>query len=433
MFERLKDDAEKPLYNGCRKFTRLSSVLKLYNLKAMNGWTNKSFTKLLTLLNEMLLEDNVLPTRTYDAKQVLASIGLTHEKIHACPNDCILFRKEYASLSQCPKCNESRYIKNKSTPAKVMWYFPVILRLRRLFRTAENAKHMTWHAEGRIRDGKLRHPADSLQWKKFDDEYEDFAAETRNIRFALAIDGMNLHGMQSSTHSTWPVILLIYNLPPWYCMKQKYMMLSLLISGPKQPRNDIDVYLSLLIEDLKRLWENDIEVYDGFRDECFTLKAMLYGTINDFPAYGNLSGYSIKGQCACPICSKNTDYIRLEYCHKNVFMGHRRWLPRNHPFRKMKKAFNGSCDERRCPYSKSGEQIFEEVKDIKTTFGKPFAKDISSRGWKKMSIFFELPYWKSLHVRHFVDVMHVEKNVCGSVVGTLLNIEGKKRMVSMQA
>ncbi|XP_027348292.1 uncharacterized protein LOC113859807 [Abrus precatorius] len=215
----------------------------------------------------MLPEDNMLPTRTYDAKQVLASIGLTHEKIHVCPNDCILFRKEYASLSQCPKCNESRYIKNKSTPTKVMWYFPVIPRLRRLFCTAENAKHMTWHAEGRIRDEKLRHPADSPQWKKFDDEYEDFAAETRNIRFALATDGMNPHGMQSSTRSTWP--------------------------------------------------ENGIEVYYGFRDEYFTLKAMLYGTINDFPAYGNLSGYSIKGQCACPICSKNTDYIRLEHCHKN--------------------------------------------------------------------------------------------------------------------
>ncbi|XP_027357517.1 uncharacterized protein LOC113866918 [Abrus precatorius] len=336
MFERLKDDAETPLYNGCTNFSRLSSVLKLYNLKASNGWTNKSFTRLLSLLHEMLLEDNVLPQRTYEAKQVLASIGLTHEKILACPNDCILFRNEYGSLRKCPKCNVSRYLKKDTTPTKVIWYFPLISRLRRLFRSAENAKQMTWHAEGRIRDGKLRHPADSPQWKKFNDDHEEFATETRNIRFALATNGMNPHGMQSSTHN------------------------------------------------LKLLWDNGIEVYDGYRDENFTVKAMLYGTINDFPTYGNLSGYSIKGQCACPICQEKIDY--------------------------------------------SGEEIFDEVKHIRTTFGKLFPKQIPTAIWKKMSIFFQLPYWKSLYVRHFVDVMHVEKNVCESVIGTLLNIVGKNKV-----
>ena len=44
MFESLLSDAEKPLYNGCTKFTRLPTVLKLYNLKAINGWSDKSFT-----------------------------------------------------------------------------------------------------------------------------------------------------------------------------------------------------------------------------------------------------------------------------------------------------------------------------------------------------------------------------------------------------
>ena len=147
MFERLKSDAERPLYNGCTKFTRLAAVLKLYNLKATNGWSDKSFTDLLSLLSEMLPEDNVLPSRTYEAKQMLCSIGLTHERIHACPNDCILFRNEYASLKECPKCNASRYKKKESTPAKVVWYFPIIPRFRRMYRSAEDAKHLTWHAD----------------------------------------------------------------------------------------------------------------------------------------------------------------------------------------------------------------------------------------------------------------------------------------------
>src|ERR1051325_6424059 len=88
---------------------------------------------------------------------------------------------------------------------------------------------------------------------------------------------MNPHGIQSISHSTWPVILMIYNLPPWLCMKCKYMMLSMLISGPKQPGNDINVYLEPLIEDLKILWENGVEVYDGYRKESFQLTEIYPG------------------------------------------------------------------------------------------------------------------------------------------------------------
>jgi hypothetical protein len=47
--------------------------------------------------------------------------------------------------------------------------------------------------------------------------------------------------------------------------------------------------------------------------------------------------------------------------------------------------------------------------------------------WKKQSIFWELPYWKDLDFYHSIDVMHVEKNMCESLIGTLLNTNGKTR------
>ena len=47
----------------------------------------------------------------------------------------------------------------------------------------------------------------------------------------------------------------------------------------------------------------------------------------------------------------------------------------------------------------------------------------STNCWKKKSIFFELEYWKYLHVRHNLDVMHIEKNVCKNIIGTLLKNE----------
>ena len=42
--------------------------------------------------------------------------------------------------------------------------------------------------------------------------------------------------------------------------------------------------------------------------------------------------------------------------------------------------------------------------------------------WKTRSVFWDLPYWKILRVPHSLDVMHITKNVCESLLGTLLNM-----------
>jgi hypothetical protein len=83
--------------------------------------------------------------------------------------------------------------------------------------------------------------------------YKPFGSESKNIKFALSIDGMNPFGENRTVHSTWPVILAIYNLPTWLCHKRKYIMLSILIKGPKQADIDIDVFLEPLIEDMTKL------------------------------------------------------------------------------------------------------------------------------------------------------------------------------------
>ena len=80
------------------------------------------------------------------------------------------------------------------------------------------------------------------------------------------------------------------------------------------------------------------------------------------------------------------------------------------------------------PIPLSGLDVFDWVKNISSMYGKTQKKDGSHNNiWKKRSIFFDLPYWCDLHVRHCLDVMHVEKNVCDSLVGTLLNIKGKTK------
>ena len=150
---------------------------------------------------------------------------------------------------------------------------------------------MTWHDKSdRINDGCMRHPSDSPAWKTFDYQHKDFAAESRNIRVGLATEGMNPFKTLSISHSTWPVVVVQYNLPPWMCTKQPKFIMSLLLPRPEAPGNNIDVYLQPLIKELKELWEFGVETFDVSRKESFILRASLLWTISDFPAYAKLSG-----------------------------------------------------------------------------------------------------------------------------------------------
>jgi len=119
------------------------------DLRQKNGWSDKSFNDFLEILLEMLPKDNVLHKSLYEVKKLLKSFDMGYQKIHACVNDCCLFRKNYKKLDSCPKCNASRWKTNlhtseikKGVPQKVLRYFPIIPRLNRMFRSEEMAKNL---------------------------------------------------------------------------------------------------------------------------------------------------------------------------------------------------------------------------------------------------------------------------------------------------
>ena len=114
-----------------------------------------------------------------------------------------------------------------------MWYLPVIDHLCAIFGNPNDAKLMSWHASAdRLKDdGKLWHPSDGKQWKDFDEAYLEFGKEPRHVRFTLSTDRMNPFGELSSSHSTWPVVLTMYNLPPHLCQDYLYMPRWLVLAG----------------------------------------------------------------------------------------------------------------------------------------------------------------------------------------------------------
>ncbi|XP_059316109.1 uncharacterized protein LOC132066941 [Lycium ferocissimum] len=216
-------------------------------------------------------------------------------------------------------------------------------------------------------------------------------------------------------------------------MKPPYCFLSLLIPGPKAPGNDIDVYLEPLVDELRELWYYGVDTYDASRRENFCMRAALLWTINDFPAYAYLSGWSTKGALACPSCNKETPSTRLKYGRKFSYMGARRFLSSNHKWRRNKRDFNGEVEKRSAPKALSGDDVLNQLSSLEdVTFGKTqkkqkYEKSKGIHNWRKKSIFFKLPYWKNNLIRHNLDVMHIEKNVCDNIIGTLLDIEGKAK------
>ena len=111
-------------------------------------------------------------------------------------------------MNECPICGALHYKIRRDdpgdvdgepprnrVPAKVMWYDPIIPRLKRLFRNEEHAKLMRWHREDRKKDGNLRHPVDGSQWRKIERKYRaEFGGDPKNVWFGLSVDGINPFG-----------------------------------------------------------------------------------------------------------------------------------------------------------------------------------------------------------------------------------------------
>lgn len=82
----------------------------------------------------------------------ICPMDIEYQKIHTCPNDCILYRKEFQTLTKCPRCEVSRfkmkdddvdeYNTNKGLNVKVLWYLSIIHHFKHLFANVNDTKSL---------------------------------------------------------------------------------------------------------------------------------------------------------------------------------------------------------------------------------------------------------------------------------------------------
>ena len=107
-FYDLLRDGNEELYEGCAKYSKLSFLLKLYHIKCLCGISDKAMTMILELLNDAF-EQAKIPNSFYEAKKIINKLGLNYTKIHACPNDCMLYWGDDANREECKRCHTSRW------------------------------------------------------------------------------------------------------------------------------------------------------------------------------------------------------------------------------------------------------------------------------------------------------------------------------------
>jgi hypothetical protein len=84
-----------------------------------------------------------------------------------------------------------------------------------MYRSPKIANLLKWHYYNQSEEGKIAIVVNNPAWQHIDKVIDpDFAQDKRNVRMGLSLDGVNPHSTQESSHLTWPILIVIYNLPP---------------------------------------------------------------------------------------------------------------------------------------------------------------------------------------------------------------------------
>ena len=206
-----------PLYEGSNK-TVMEVLAGYFHWFSSHPSISKSALSSL-LAHEhcnVLPKGNNLPSSYDQAYNFIKPNLLPTECYHACPNDCILFRKtdryDYTKLQKCPKCNESRYAAN-GQPRRRFLYYPLGPRWRRLFECKETSKMLQEYALRPDMGDLMTDIFDSPKWKAAYAPDGLFQGDPRGLSVQLSTDGVNPFSANKICYSMWPIMLSVLNWP----------------------------------------------------------------------------------------------------------------------------------------------------------------------------------------------------------------------------
>ncbi|VAI07270.1 unnamed protein product [Triticum turgidum subsp. durum] len=103
-------EADKPLHEKTTQ-SRLSIVGRLMTIKTQHNLSEACYNEMMTLIHDIVGDDAAkdLPANFHRSKKLVHSLAMPYVKIHACPNNCMIYYKENENKEKCTICKEPRY------------------------------------------------------------------------------------------------------------------------------------------------------------------------------------------------------------------------------------------------------------------------------------------------------------------------------------
>ena len=303
----------QPLYEGAT-VTLQHTLAKYFEWFTSHPGTSKSaLSDMLKLQHEILPIRNLLPNTYQSAHRMIDSFLVKPIVFHACPNDCILYRKQYANDKVCPKCATCRY-KRSNIPFRKFIYLPLGPRLIRRFKNKRSAEELQSHLVGSVAKEKMFDIHDSPVWAEVYSDDGIFQGDNRGISLGFCTDGVNPFNHTKVTYSMWPIMMTILNLPrEKRNLFENILLLGIIpANGTKEPQ-DLNPYLEVVVDELLEL--SGTQQYDAYQESTFTLRVEILLHTLDYPIIGKVMKLSGSGAYnGCIWCSIQGIAMYLHTC-----------------------------------------------------------------------------------------------------------------------
>lgn len=288
--------------------TVLQTLAKCFEWFTSHPGTSKSaLSDMLKLQKESLPAGNLLPNTYQAAHRMIESYLVKPVTYHACPNDCVLFRKQCGDDKVCPKCAAPRY-KCSDTPNRKFTYLPLGPRLIRMFKNKKTAELLQSHSGGSKARTRMFDIHDSPVWAKAYSDDGVFEGDCRGISLGFCTDGVNPFNHTKVAYSMWPIMMTLLNLP----REKRNLFENILLlgiipgNGTKEP-TDLNPYLEVLVDELLEL--SGTQQYDAYQESTFTLRVEILIHTLDYPGIGKVMKLSGSGSYnGCAWCTIKGSY-----------------------------------------------------------------------------------------------------------------------------
>ena len=322
-----------PLFPGSGH-SILQSLVKYFSWFCEHpGISKEALSSMLAMNHTMLPYGNNLPNSYEAALRIIQPYLVQSIVYDVCPNDCIIFRKEYELLSVCPRCGGRRYVSDQfDIPTRRFTYLSLKPRLIRLFGNSNMAQVLQSHATIKNSDtNSVFDLHESWGWKSAYSSNGVFKGDPRGVSLALCTDGVNPFAHNKVSYSMWPIMLTLLNLPRF--MRNRFASILLVGIVPSNGSKSLNPYLDVLVDELLELSSSTL--HDAYTNAPFECKTAILLHILDYPGINKvLSVVGSGGLQGCMFC--DIKGIRNEELKKTVYLQNRRFLSDESPLRNDK-------------------------------------------------------------------------------------------------